>query len=218
MDIYTLIKPHKLREVFFVLVALVFCFAHTQNKTETTYNTSSVKKIVIDGNQIFTIDVSVAETDLVTVTSATDGEYQNDFKVISQLKGNTLHLALQRATLTVAPDDKRNAHKVIAATLQIELPRSKSITINSDIGSAHLKGDFDTILVQLNQGDFSIYGTAKTLNVKTIGGNINATTKDALIETDSHKGLVDIPNDLFGFNVWKLKTNSGNITVKKIDF
>ena len=55
----------------------------------------------------------------------------------------------------------------------------------------------------------------KALCSQACHGNIFIKTSNAVIETYSHHGLVDFPSNMFGFNVWRLTTNGGNITVKK---
>ena len=212
------LTPHKLfSEVFLCLVVFVSCMCYSQNKSETTYDSKLISKIVVNGNQIFNINIVASVNELITVESATDGEYQNDFSVVSEIKGNALYIKLQRSAIEIIPDDKLNAHKVIAATLKIKMPSKKSITINSDVGSVNLKGDFNEVNVELKQGNFIMEGVARFASIKTFDGNIYAKTKNTIIETDSHHGLVDIPNDSFGFNLWKLKTIGGNIKVEKTD-
>lgn len=215
---YNHIKPHELREVFFILLLAVISFGYSQSTNETNYNNTDITAVVIDGNQIFNIDVVAVEGSDIKVSSATDGEYQNDFRVISEVKEGKLYLALERSSLEVMPDDKRNANKVISAMLKIEIPKDKSLTITSDVGSVNLKGNFDKLNIQLKQGDCTVEGLAKHAIIKTINGNISIKTDNAIIQTDSHSGLVNIPNNLFGFNVWELTTISGNIDVKKVKF
>ena len=52
-----------------------------------------------------------------------DGEYQNEFQVVDRIKNGVLHLKLEHLSFSDIADDKRNAHKVIAATLQLEIPQ-----------------------------------------------------------------------------------------------
>lgn len=211
-------KPHRFREVFLVfLVSFCSYVAWAQNTSKTSYSANGIDTIVIDATQIFTINVKAVQTKMITITSVTNGEYQNNFKVVSKEDNGTLTVALQRSGMDDIPDDKRNAHKIVVAEVQVELPEDKSISIKSDIGSVTMNGKFKDMLVDLEQGSFTANATAEDARIKTIDGNIFLETKNALIETDSHHGLVDTPKDLFGFGVWKLQTNGGNITVKKVE-
>ena len=201
--------------LFFLLFGSGVLFA--QNKTENTYNAQSIDNIVIDGYQIFNIGVSTADTDIIKIESTTDGEYQNNFKIVSKTVKDGLYIALGRAGIDNIPDDKRNAHKVVAAELKVQIPANKSISVKSDVGSVSLNGSFEFISIDLGQGDFKATGIAKGARIKTVGGNIFIETKNAKVDTDSHRGKVDVPKGLLGYGIWKLKTNSGNITIRKIE-
>ena len=186
-----------------------------QNKRETTHSAENISKVIIDGNQIFNIEIIATATNEIKINSLTDGEYQDDYQVFSVENDGMLNIELRRTPFYNTPDDKRNAHKVIAATLKIEMPKNLELSVISDIGSVILTGDFKALFVELAQGSFRAEAEAKFATINTMDGAIDVKTKDALIETDSKRGLVNIPNDMFGFNVWQLKTIGGNITVVK---
>ncbi|RNC88403.1 MAG: hypothetical protein ED556_04250 [Winogradskyella sp.] len=198
-------------------VFLVCSFGFSQNTSQNIFQANGISDIRVDGDQIFNISVNTLDTDKITVSSITDGEYQNDVSVISEIKGNQLFLKLEHTTLYKTPDDKRNAHKVVAATLKIELPENLKLSVKSDVGSVNVKGDFLELKLNLEQGGCNIEGYARLATIQTIDGNIFAKTNNAIIETDSRHGLVDFPNDIMGFNVWRLKTNKGNIKVEKLE-
>ena len=184
----------------------------SQNKGENIFSKEGISKITIDGNQIFNIKVEAIETDEVKIFSLTDGEYQDDFRVFSELKEETLNIRLLRSPFYNKPDDKRNAHKVIAATLKILLPKNQNLSIISDVGSVNLEGHFNTLFVQLREGHFKLKGQAKSVTVNTIEGGIYIVTSEANIEAESSYGKVDIAEILTGKHHWKLKSIHGNIT------
>ncbi|MDG1660354.1 hypothetical protein [uncultured Winogradskyella sp.] len=201
----------------FLLSLILFTsfYVNAQNKGEDKFSSKGIYGIIVDGDQIFNISVATKKTETINLTSLSDGEYGNDYKVVSEVKGNLLFVKLKRVSIIDTPDDKRNAHKVIAATLEIIMPESLNLSIKSDIGSVEAKGKFKELNFNLTQGGCNIDGTARLATIKTIDGNIFIKTSNAVIETDSHHGLVDFPSNMFGFNVWRLTTNGGNITVKK---
>lgn len=209
------IKPHSIREVFLCVFVLVMFRSFSQNKSTNTFTAKGISDISIDGEQIFNIKVETAPVSEITVTSITDGEYQNNFKVISEVKGNELVLQLKQNILEDIPDDKRNAHKVIAASVELLIPEQLNVSIKSDVGSVVADGAFEVLNINLAQGGCNIDAIAKLATIKTTNGNIYVETRDAIISTDSKSGLVDFPSDMMGINLWKLSTTSGNITVKK---
>ncbi|WP_178990903.1 hypothetical protein [Winogradskyella schleiferi] len=90
--------------------------------------------------------------------STLDGEYQNDFQIAIKEENQTLKLSLEHVSLTEIPDDKRNTHKVIAATLHLEIPEQLTLNILSDIGAVNLKGNFKSLHIELLQGRCTIEG------------------------------------------------------------
>lgn len=205
-------------KTFLLSFSLFFSvFVIAQNTSSETFSDKNISGIVINGNQIFNINIKTSDTKNILVKSLTDGEYQNDFKVFSEIKQNQLYIELKRVTLEEKPNDKLSVHKVIAATLELQIPENFKVSVKSDIGSVKANGIFDEIKINLLQGGCNINGTAKIANIKTINENIDVFTKNAIISTDSKSGLVDFPKDILGFNLWKLTTVSGNITVKKLE-
>ncbi|WP_299113797.1 hypothetical protein [uncultured Winogradskyella sp.] len=190
-------------------------FSLSQNKSESIFTAKGISEVIVDGNQIFNISVKTKVAEDISVKSLSDGEYGNDYQVISEVKNNQLFISLERVSLEKTPDDKRNAHKVIAATLQIKMPEKLNLSIKSDVGSVEAKGVFNELNINLFQGGCTINAIAKLATIKTIDGNIYVKTSNAIIETDSHHGLVDFPSNMLGFNVWRLTTNGGNIKVEK---
>lgn len=201
------------------IICIVFLFSflsiRSQNTLQKQLSATSIKTIAINGNQIFNISVSTSKTDKITVTSMLDGEYQNDFQVVIEEENHVLNLGLEHLSLFEIPDDKRNAHKVIAATLRLEIPEQLILTILSDIGSVDLKGDFKSLYVELLQGQCHVVGEAETATINTLDGDINVETKHAKIEASSNHGSVVLDQFKSVRTYWKLTSINGNIKVAK---
>ena len=188
-----------------------------QNILEKELTVENIETIVINGNQIFKISVSTSKTDKIKILSTLDGEYQNEFQVVSRVNNHTLTLGLEHLSFLEIPDDKRNAHKVIAATLRMEIPEDLSLQILSDIGSVDMKGDFKSLYIELLQGGCDVEGTSKTATINTLDGDISVVTKSAFVEANSNHGKVTIASFYNATSIWKLKSINGNITVVKPD-
>ena len=210
------IKPHTIREVFLYLFTTIVLMSFGQNTTTEVFSAKDILEVVVDGHQIFNIDIKAEVRNDIEVASVTSGEYQDYFQINSKVDGNQLFINLEANPLKQINDDKRNAHKVISANLVLALPEKLSLSIVSDVGSVNAQGKFKALKFNLAQGDCYIKGIVREAIIKTTSGNINAETNGAIIETDSQSGLVDFPSDMFGFNIWKLTTLSGNITVNKL--
>lgn len=198
--------------IFFLFGSIT---AETQNSLEKKILADNIETILINGNQIFTISISTSKTDYITIKSVLDGEYQNQFQIVTLRENKTLQLSLEHLSLNDIPDDKRNAHKVIAATLHLEIPENLSLNILSDIGSVDLSGNFNTVFIELLQGHFDITGDVKSATINTIDGDINIVTQSATIDADSNNGTVVLDEFTKVNSTWKLKTINGDITVIK---
>jgi len=204
-------------KAFFILIVLFFISARveTQNVLEKTILANEIKSISINGNQIFNITVETSETDFIIIKSTLDGEYQNQFQIVTEEVDNQLKLSLEQIAFTTIEDDKRNAHKVIAATLQLVIPEQCSLNVISDVGSVDLSGEFNELTIELLQGYCTVLGTANSTIINTIDGDINVVTNSASINANSNNGIIDLDEFSISNSIWKLKSINGDITVAK---
>lgn len=200
---------------FFVLFSLSITTLESQNIIEKTIQSDDISSISINGNDIFNISVTTSATDEIKITSTLDGAYQNDFQIVLKEEKSTLNLSLELLSLEEIPDDKRNAHKVIAATLHIEIPEQLTLNIFSDIGSVDLKGNFKMLYIELLRGQFNIEGEVKTATVNTLDGNIRVITNSATIEANSNHGEIELDEFSNTISIWTLTSIHGDITVAK---
>ncbi|WP_458628009.1 hypothetical protein [Winogradskyella sp. PC D3.3] len=202
---------------FFVLFIFNTLSAKAQNVLEKTIQATGIEMISIDGDQVFSIAISTSKTNKIKVKSTLDGEYQNDYQIVITQKDTTLKLRLEHLSFGDIPDDKRNAHKVIAAVLQMEVPENLSLTIKSDIGSVYLEGNFKSCYVALLEGQCDFVGAAETATINTLDGDINVITESAAIQAHSNHGKITVDDFSNQISIWKLKSINGNITVVKPD-
>lgn len=206
-------------KTFFILYILLIVSLglDAQNVIEKTIESKGIETILLNGNQIFEIAISTTTNDYITVTSTLDGEYQNQFQIIARQVDNQLELRLVQFEFTTIIDDKRNAHKVIAATLDIKIPNGLNIDILSDIGSVDLEGNFKSITIELLQGHCTVKGESKDTTINTIDGDINVVTKSAAINAKSNHGNVVLDNFPESNSIWQLRSINGDIAVAKQD-
>ncbi|EDP71149.1 hypothetical protein FBALC1_01657 [Flavobacteriales bacterium ALC-1] len=200
-----------------MLVTLYFTALNieAQNILEKKLPAEYIETITINGNQIFNISVVTTKTDYISISSKLDGEYQNSYQITTKEDDNKLILSLEFMSLENIPDDKRNAHKVIAATLHLEIPEGLKLNIKSDIGSVDLKGDYNTLSIELLQGHFTINGEAKQGRINTIDGNISVVTTNADVKAISNHGEVVVQDFDLKNSTWNLHSINGTIEVTK---
>lgn len=204
-----------MRSCSLMLFLVCSCFSYSQNTITKEIKKKHIETILINGNQIFNISILTSQTDAITITSTLDGEYQNEFQIVTKIKEDTLELSLEQSSFVDIPDDKRNAHKVIAATLHIEIPKHLNVEVLSDVGSVDASGSFNTISIELLQGHCLVKGFAKDARINTIDGKIKVVTDNAKIIASSNNGKVSIDDFETSESVWYLKSINGDITVVK---
>ena len=188
-----------------------------QNSLVKEITAKNIDTISIDANQIFNISVATSKTSNITIISTLDGEYQNEFQVVVSEKKRTLKLSLEPLPFHNIPDDKRNAHKVIAATLQLEIPEYYVLDLVSDIGSVDVYGQFKSLYIQLYQGQCYVEANVETATINTFDGDINVVTKRASVKAQSNHGEIALDEYSNTNAIWNLKSIKGNITVAKPD-
>lgn len=204
-----------MRSFCFIVCLLSFAVTRAQNKLQKEFSAEHIEVISIQGDQFFNIIVSSSKKDKISISSILDGEYQNDFQLVVKEENNTLNLRLAYLSLIDMPDDKRNAHKVIAAMLYLEIPEHLSLNIISDIGHVTLNGVFNSLSIELLQGQCSVKGESKSAIINTLDGDISIVTKSATVEAKSNHGKVVIDDFNNKDAIWKLTSINGNITVAK---
>jgi hypothetical protein len=191
-------------------------FGHAQNQTETQYGATGIQRIVIEGDQIFEIEViAVPRTDIL-LFSRVDGEYGNRFQVVSKRESDRFQIQLAAAAFSEIPDDKRNAHKVVAAAVRIEIPEDLQLEVKSDVGYLNVSGAFKSIAAVLQTGYFRFEGQSETLKVNTVEGDIYVKVRSGSAIVQSLNGRVEIDEDLQGPERMELKSIRGNIRVEKM--
>ena len=186
-----------------------------QNTSIKQIRADHIKEIFVDGNQLFLIDVKTSRSNIIRINSIVDGEYENEYQIFTSINGDRLDIKLEQIAFREIADDKRNALKVIAAKLLLEIPQKKNLSIESDIGSVILNGSFNSISIQLQQGYCNLKGNTKEALINTIDGNINIQTGDAkIVSAVTNNGKVNIYPFKVKSSLYNLKSINGDISIK----
>ena len=198
------------------MALLLLCLisgTHAQNVQTKSIDANGIHTIEIDGNDIFNTSLKSSSTNSITIESVLDGSYQNEYQIISSQVKGILRLKLKKMDYAEIPDDKRNAHKLVAANLSLVIPENLKIKVLSDIGSLDILGQFQSVKAQLSQGYFKMNGSAGSLMVTTVDGDIHITTQSADVTAISTNGMVEVADFKDSKNQLKLQSINGNITV-----
>jgi DUF4097 and DUF4098 domain-containing protein YvlB len=159
--------------------------------------------------------VKTSRSNIIRINSIVDGEYENEYQIFTSINGDRLDIKLEQIAFREIADDKRNALKVIAAKLLLEIPQKKNLSIESDIGSVILNGSFNSISIQLQQGYCNLKGNTKEALINTIDGNINIQTGDAkIVSAVTNNGKVNIYPFKVKSSLYNLKSINGDISIK----
>lgn len=201
-----------------VLVLGLLCQSlSSQNETLRTVDAKTIDRIVVHGNQIFEIEVYAEKRQTIELRSLLDGEYENNFQISVLEYNNSLEIKLVESKLSEIPDNKRNAHKVVAATLRLMIPIDLRLEVVSDVGFLVTGGRFKSVKANLRSGYFKFIGQASLLHVETARGNIYVSTANTTIEAESAKGKVSGLSATTGRNRAVLKSISGDIIIEKLE-
>jgi DNA-binding protein YbaB len=185
-----------------------------QNRTMSTFDASSVQKIILNGDQIFEIEIQTWSKDQILLQTTVDGEYGNAFKVLSKKESDVFKIALGPSGLSSIPDDKRNAHKIITAAITLRVPEGKQIDVASDVGNVRAAGKMKSLQAVLQTGNFSFEGQSDYIKVETVEGNMDLRISSGKVDAQSTNGSVRIDPALKGDATVYLKSIRGNINVE----
>lgn len=204
-------------KLIFRTFVLFICFysVKAQNSFQDILPQDQVETIKINANQIFKIEVSTHDLHEIHINSQIDGEYQQQFLIAHSIQREILSLQLEQNPVLSIPDDKRNAHKVIAAKLQLLIPKGLNIDIKSDIASVFLAGSFKMVTIQLLEGLCHIEGNAIESLVNTVEGNITVKASDGKVMAKSRYGTILLDSLNTSDVLWSLESIRGNIKVLK---
>jgi len=166
-------------------------------------------------DQIFKIDIITHDLQEIRLQSQIDGEYLEFFQITKTIKNGAINIQLEENPVISVPDDKRNAHKVVAAKLMLTIPNGLSVHIVSDVGSVSLIGTFNLLSIQLLEGFCEIEGTALASTINTIDGNISIRTSRGKVIANTRYGKLALASFNKKDEVWRLKSIHGDITVTK---
>lgn len=216
MNRYNIIKLWNFSfKAFFILCILGELSAQNMNYKE--IDATAITEINIEGNEIFQIDIETVSNKYISFESIVDGEYENEFQVVSAIVGNKINLKLEQYSYTFIKDDKRNAHKIVAAKLILKVPEKLNLNVISDISNVTLKGKFEALDIRLQEGYFKMIGEVNKANVSTINGSIVVRTRNARINANSSNGELELAQFTNPLSTFNLKTVNGNISVSKME-
>ncbi|MGB7842078.1 MAG: hypothetical protein WBL21_04765 [Salinimicrobium sp.] len=204
-----------MRNFIFVGLLMFGLSAFAQKEVNQILDAGNLNRIVLSSDEIYRISIETAPVHTISIKSQADGEYFNDIRLASKIRGQTLHLKSHFSEALQDGFDKLSAHKVFSMEVKLEIPENMSLEIKSNVASVFLEGDYENILIQLKSGSFYSEKFSGNAIINTFDGNIKLVTSNALIDADTRHGTIELP--LSGTGTYKIKLTSinGNIEVSE---
>ena len=196
----------------FLILFLTFS-AFAQKDTSKQLGAKDVRSLYIDTDEVFKIIVKTTDSDQISISTHSEGEYFNDITLNSELKGSSLYLSTQFREILQSGYDKLSAHKVFSLEVTLEIPKKLKVFIKSNIASVEAEGQYNFIQVQLSSGYCNLSNFTGNALVNTYNGAITIQTTDATVTASSRNGEVILPLVFSGKHVIKATSINGDIRV-----
>ncbi len=196
------------------LIFLLSLSASAQKDTSKQLDAKEIKSIYIDTDEVFKIIIKTStNSDLISISSHSEGEYFNDIALDTEVRANSIYLTTKFREILKSGFDKLSAHKVFSLEITLEIPEELQVFVKSNIASVEAEGDFNFIQVQLNSGYCNLSNFIGNALVNTYNGAITIQTTDATVSASSRNGKVILPLDFSGKHVIKATSINGDIRI-----
>lgn len=200
-----------------LLLVLLTITMTAQKRLSQTYDASAIQELYINSNEIFQIHILAIETDEVTVHTVIDGEL-----FASTLLNTVIENKVLKITTGTTPDytpfnDKLAAHKVLAITLEITIPKGTDLSVYSTLANVETEGAFGQVRIDLGRGRFmgKAFRFRQSATINTLYGSITLNTGQARLSAQSRHGTLVIPTKMTAGPLLTLRSIDGNISVVK---
>lgn len=184
-----------------------------QKVVESTIDAKNITTVVIEGDDMFNIKLTSGPVATITLKTKSEGEYSEDIVVLSTIKQDSLVISSAYQPLYVNHNDKLSAHKVISIELELIVPEHLNIYGKSNIASAEVYGVYNTLILELSQGNCALKSFTGNAIINTIEGQIKLNTNYARVEAYTKTGTIIREEIASGNNEIKLNSVNGNISI-----
>ncbi len=180
---------------------------HAQKVLQKEWDQADVTTLIIDSDEVFTIDITASKTQKIRVYTSVEGETYESVVLRVAEKGNTRTIRTAYSPYFNKKDDKLAAHKVLAIDMIIEVPEGMSVEVRSAIASVSASGVFKELRVGLEDGNCDIANFLGNAALHTRQGAINVRALPGVRGTAvSKRGTV--VNNLPGVGAYRVVAES----------
>jgi len=199
-------------------ILMLFCATVFAQKeiSHTFFIDQGVRVLYFNLNNVFQIKVHTVATHQVKISAQSEGEYANYFVLTEQKKGNMFVISGNITFTFPNFQDKLSAHKMHAISVEIWVPRNLQIVLHSDVANVKASGNYNSFYADLASGNCFLTNIQGRISASSVFGDIFLFANTGNLITETNLGVVSKVKLEKGKSTYLLKTNKGNITVKKI--
>lgn len=167
-----------------------------QNSLQTQWSTQGLEQLVVSLPHASSIQVFAHEKKQISVQYRAEGEYQNRLRLGTKVNNNQLVLSESRAPGFAPFHDKLSAHKVLASTLKIGLPKDFPIRLKAANAIVDLDGNLHRIDLEVLEGEVHLNASHVYGSIRTQSAPIFATQlkeKPILLWPKQEKKVTPLP-------------------------
>lgn len=150
------------------------------------------------------LKLTTHSSDEVALSTQSEGEYQLQYVVVTQHEDRWLTVYPQRVPAFNTLNDKLSAHKVIAMTLEMQIPEAIVVEIEATRGAIDISGRYRELKVQLDEGSLKMTHRAEQSVIKTKGASVFLNVESGMIESNTETGRVIgsiLPNQNYRYQI-----------------
>lgn len=205
-----------LKNLFYILFLLLLSpGVSAQKDTGQMMDASDIEAIDVLTNEVYHITLAAANRQTISVKTHSEGEYYNRISLEYEREGDRLKITSEYPEILSGGFDKLSAHKVFSLEIVMEIPEDLEINIVSNLASVEARGRYKLLMAQLKEGYCILKDFTGDAVVDTFNGNIEVETREARLEAHTRNGKLQVPENMYGQNLIKLKSIDGNISVRK---
>lgn len=204
-----------MRYTFFILfLALVFS-TKAQSIVERKIAVDHIEQLHLKVDEVFGVYISTnPKINELKIKSYSEGEYAQNIGFNFTEENKTLTIQTVFPEILTSGYDKLSAHKVFAVRLEIEIPKHKSVIIQSDLASVYGSGNYTYFEAELKSGRCELHQFSGKALVNTFKGDIEVGTLEEKITAFSTHGTVKMEPTFKKGNKISLKSIDGDINVR----
>lgn len=200
-----------------IFLPCLFCIfsAAGQKVVKKELTNPLITSILIDANLSFELKLRTADTNEVIAEAIMDGEYYSDVHLKAWEEGKALRISTGFNPSFVAPNDKLGAHKSVAISLVVTLPRHMVVHVIGAYTNVVAQGSYQNLSIVLASGECTLNNIRGAVKVQTHSGSIYVGENIKNIKATTTYGVIYGEQIANMSPTIKLNSVTGNIYLKK---